>query len=113
MAFAYGFTNILSWVIITYLFLATIRKIISLYMAINNIQPAQITKVLANSIAAEIGFDIGDAIVAINGTKPRDLIASTLSFQRVTPPRRSTGSSRRDCLTCWRRTVSVDFSNLT
>ncbi|MBD2137640.1 TIGR03279 family radical SAM protein [Anabaena sp. FACHB-1237] len=40
----------------------------------NNIQPAQITKVLANSIAAEIGFDIGDAIVAINGTKPRDLI---------------------------------------
>ena len=38
------------------------------------IQPAKITKVLADSIAEEIGFTAGDAIVAINGTKPRDLI---------------------------------------
>ncbi|MBE9200236.1 MULTISPECIES: TIGR03279 family radical SAM protein [unclassified Nodularia (in: cyanobacteria)] len=38
------------------------------------IRPAQITKVLPDSIAAEIGFDTGDAIVAINGTQPRDLI---------------------------------------
>ncbi len=36
--------------------------------------PAQITKVLPNSIAAEIGFEPGDSLVAINGTKPRDLI---------------------------------------
>ncbi|MEH1842248.1 MAG: TIGR03279 family radical SAM protein [Nostoc sp.] len=38
------------------------------------INPARITKVLPDSIAAEIGFEAGDAIVAINGTCPRDLI---------------------------------------
>ncbi|MCX7593522.1 MAG: TIGR03279 family radical SAM protein [Fischerella sp.] len=38
------------------------------------IRPARITKVLPNSIAAEIGFEVGDAIVSINGTHPRDLI---------------------------------------
>ncbi|MGB8687866.1 MAG: TIGR03279 family radical SAM protein [Microcoleus sp.] len=36
--------------------------------------PALITKVIPDSIAAEIGFDAGDSIVAINGQKPRDLI---------------------------------------
>ncbi|MEH1894198.1 MAG: TIGR03279 family radical SAM protein [Nostoc sp.] len=40
----------------------------------NTINPARITKVLPDSIAAEIGFEAGDAIVAINGTHPRDLI---------------------------------------
>lgn len=39
-----------------------------------SIQPAKITKVLPGSIAAEIGFEPGDAIVAINNTRPRDLI---------------------------------------
>ncbi|WP_375511007.1 TIGR03279 family radical SAM protein [uncultured Nostoc sp.] len=38
------------------------------------IHPARITKVLPDSIAAEIGFEAGDAIIAINGTRPRDLI---------------------------------------
>ncbi|KAB8335021.1 TIGR03279 family radical SAM protein [Scytonema tolypothrichoides VB-61278] len=38
------------------------------------IHPARITKVLPDSIAAEIGFEPGDAIVSINGTHPRDLI---------------------------------------
>ena len=38
------------------------------------IQPAKITKVLADSIAEEIGFEVGDAIISINGIKPRDLI---------------------------------------
>lgn len=38
------------------------------------IRPAKISQVLPNSIAAEIGFEVGDAIVAINGTPPRDLI---------------------------------------
>lgn len=38
------------------------------------IRPAKITKVLPDSIAAEIGFEVGDAIAAINGTRPRDLI---------------------------------------
>jgi NifB/MoaA-like Fe-S oxidoreductase len=37
-------------------------------------RPALITKVIPDSIAAEIGFEAGDAIVAINGQKPRDLI---------------------------------------
>jgi putative radical SAM enzyme (TIGR03279 family) len=40
----------------------------------NTIQPAKITRVLPDSIAAETGFEAGDAIVAINGTCPRDLI---------------------------------------
>ncbi|MFN6568704.1 TIGR03279 family radical SAM protein [Dendronalium sp. ChiSLP03b] len=40
----------------------------------STIRPAKITKVLPDSIAAEIGFEAGDAIVAINGTRPRDLI---------------------------------------
>ncbi len=39
-----------------------------------SIRPAVITKVLPDSIAAEVGFEPGDAIVAINGTRPRDLI---------------------------------------
>ncbi len=38
------------------------------------IHPAKISRVLPDSIAAEIGFDAGDAIVTINGTQPRDLI---------------------------------------
>ena len=39
-----------------------------------SIQPAKITRVLPDSIAEEIGFESGDAIVSINGTIPRDLI---------------------------------------
>ena len=39
-----------------------------------SIRPALITKVIPDSIAFEIGFEVGDAIVAINGSKPRDLI---------------------------------------
>lgn len=40
----------------------------------STIKPARITKVLPDSIAAEIGFEPGDAIVSINTTQPRDLI---------------------------------------
>lgn len=43
-------------------------------MSESTIKPAKITKVLEDSIAAEIGFEIGDAIVSINGEKIRDLI---------------------------------------
>ncbi len=38
------------------------------------IKPAKISKVLPNSIGEEIGFEAGDAILSINGIKPRDLI---------------------------------------
>jgi putative radical SAM enzyme (TIGR03279 family) len=38
------------------------------------ILPARISRVLPDSIAAEMGFEAGDAIVTINGTNPRDLI---------------------------------------
>ena len=38
------------------------------------VQPAKISRVLPDSIAAEIGFEAGDAIVTINQTQPRDLI---------------------------------------
>jgi putative radical SAM enzyme (TIGR03279 family) len=43
-------------------------------MSERSISPALITKVLPDSIAAELGFEPGDAIVSINGTCPRDLI---------------------------------------
>ena len=38
------------------------------------IQPAKISTVLPDSLAAELGFEPGDAIVTINGQAPRDLI---------------------------------------
>jgi putative radical SAM enzyme (TIGR03279 family) len=40
----------------------------------NNIRPARITKILPDSIGSEIGFEVGDAIISINGMRPRDLI---------------------------------------
>ncbi|MDJ0579878.1 TIGR03279 family radical SAM protein [Crocosphaera sp.] len=43
-------------------------------MTLSSFRPAKITAVLSDSIAEEIGFEVGDAIVSINGTKPRDLI---------------------------------------
>ncbi|MDX2232713.1 MAG: TIGR03279 family radical SAM protein [Leptolyngbyaceae cyanobacterium bins.349] len=39
-----------------------------------SIQPALITAVEPDSIAAEIGFEAGDRLVSINGQRPRDLI---------------------------------------
>lgn len=38
------------------------------------IKPAKINKIIPDSIADEMGFEIGDSIVSINGMKPRDLI---------------------------------------
>ncbi|GBE74019.1 hypothetical protein myaer87_12460 [Microcystis aeruginosa NIES-87] len=38
------------------------------------IRPAKITGVIPDSIAAEVGFEIGDSLVSINGNRPRDLI---------------------------------------
>jgi putative radical SAM enzyme (TIGR03279 family) len=43
-------------------------------MSESSIKPARITKVIPDSICAEMGFEPGDSIVAINGEKPRDLI---------------------------------------
>ncbi|WP_338441889.1 TIGR03279 family radical SAM protein [Synechococcus elongatus IITB4] len=43
-------------------------------MSRSSLQPARISRVLPDSIAAEIGFEPGDAIVSINGQQPRDLI---------------------------------------
>jgi NifB/MoaA-like Fe-S oxidoreductase len=43
-------------------------------MSDTSTRPALITKVLPNSIGADIGFEVGDRLVAINGTHPRDLI---------------------------------------
>ncbi len=39
-----------------------------------SIRPALITAIVPDSIAAEIGFEVGDRLVAINGQHPRDLI---------------------------------------
>jgi len=38
------------------------------------VNPAKISYILPNSLAEEIGFTAGDAIISINGTKLRDLI---------------------------------------
>jgi putative radical SAM enzyme (TIGR03279 family) len=38
------------------------------------VRPALVTHVVPDSIAAEIGFEAGDRLVAINGQRPRDLI---------------------------------------
>ena len=43
-------------------------------MSTRSIRPAKITKVIPDSIAAEIGFEPGDAIISINEQHPRDLI---------------------------------------
>ncbi|MGD1704708.1 TIGR03279 family radical SAM protein [Dapis sp. BLCC M229] len=43
-------------------------------MSKTSIKPALITKVIPDSIAAEIGFEPGDTIASINGQQPRDLI---------------------------------------
>ena len=43
-------------------------------MSQSTVKPAKISRVLPDSIAAEIGFEVGDAIVSINQTQPRDLI---------------------------------------
>ena len=43
-------------------------------MSQTSLKPAKISRVLPDSIAAEIGFEPGDAIVSINQTQPRDLI---------------------------------------
>ncbi|MFK8186643.1 MAG: TIGR03279 family radical SAM protein [Phormidesmis sp.] len=39
-----------------------------------SISPARITSVVPGSIAEEIGFEAGDALVSVNGERPRDLI---------------------------------------
>lgn len=43
-------------------------------MSVSSIRPALITGVLPDSIGADVGFEPGDAIVSINGTRPRYLI---------------------------------------
>lgn len=43
-------------------------------MSTATIRPATISRVLPDSIAADVGFEPGDAIVSINGMRPRDLI---------------------------------------
>lgn len=43
-------------------------------MSESTIQPALVTRVMPQSIAAELGFEPGDRLVSINGSAPRDLI---------------------------------------
>jgi putative radical SAM enzyme (TIGR03279 family) len=43
-------------------------------MSENAIRPALISRVIPDSIAAEVGFSSGDQLVKINGQRPRDLI---------------------------------------
>ncbi|NJR37575.1 MAG: TIGR03279 family radical SAM protein [Leptolyngbyaceae cyanobacterium CSU_1_4] len=43
-------------------------------MSESSLRPAQITRVLPDSIAAEVGFEAGDRLVSVNGQPLRDLI---------------------------------------
>ena len=45
-----------------------------IFMSESSIRPAVIARVIPDSIAAEVGFEPGDAIVSINHQQPRDLI---------------------------------------
>jgi len=40
----------------------------------NKIKPAVVSSIEAGSIGEEIGFEVGDQLISINGVKPRDLI---------------------------------------
>ena len=40
----------------------------------NKIKPAVVASIEAGSIGEEIGFEVGDQLISINGVKPRDLI---------------------------------------
>jgi putative radical SAM enzyme (TIGR03279 family) len=43
-------------------------------MSESTVRPALITRILPDSIAAEVGFAAGDRLVSVNGQPPRDLI---------------------------------------
>ncbi len=55
-------------------FVKSLFLISLIIMSLATVQPAKISRVVPDSIAAEIGFEPGDAIVSINQTQPRDLI---------------------------------------
>ena len=40
----------------------------------NKIKPAVVASIETGSIGEEIGFEVGDRLISINGVKPRDLI---------------------------------------
>ena len=46
----------------------------SIKISQNKIKPAEVASVEAGSIGAEIGFEVGDQLISINGVRPRDLI---------------------------------------
>ena len=39
----------------------------------NKIKPAVVASIEAGSIGEEIGFEVGDQLISINGIQPRDL----------------------------------------
>jgi len=47
------------------------------------IRPAKIGGVIPDSIAAEVGFEIGDALVSINGNRPRALTYKQRIMRRI------------------------------
>ena len=40
----------------------------------NKIKPAIVASIEEGSIGEELGFEVGDRLISINGVKPRDLI---------------------------------------
>ncbi len=40
----------------------------------NQIKPAVVASIEEGSIGEELGFEVGDQLISINGVKPRDLI---------------------------------------
>ena len=40
----------------------------------NKIKPAVVASIEEGSIGEELGFEVGDRLISINGIKPRDLI---------------------------------------
>ena len=50
----------------------------------NKIKPAVVASIEEGSIGEELGFEVGDRLISINGVKPRDLIA--VSYTHLTLP---------------------------
>ena len=40
----------------------------------NKIKPAVVASIEEGSIGEELGFEVGDRLISINGVKPRDLL---------------------------------------
>ena len=56
----------------------------SIQISQNKIKPAEVASVEAGSIGEEIGFEVGDQLISINGVRPRDLMITNFLLLKKT-----------------------------